>query len=139
MKNKLYSYCALIAIFIAVVISSNLLVFAQHNHQGHDLKSQSAGPSGANNEKLFPVLMDKAMMSMNSGMKAAPMTGDPDHDFAAMMIPHHQGAIDMAKAELLYGKDPLLRRLAQEIIINQQQEIEVMHMRLKKNQTRVAE
>jgi uncharacterized protein (DUF305 family) len=43
-----------------------------------------------------------------------------------MMIPHHQGAIDMAKAELLYGKDPVLRRLAQEIIITQNSEIQVM-------------
>src|SRR5262249_8235977 len=63
-------------------------------------------------------------------MMAAPMTGDPDHDFSAMMIPHHQGAVDMAKAVLLYGKDPVIKRLAQEIIVTQQQEIEVMHLRL---------
>src|SRR5262249_52456154 len=55
---------------------------------------------------------------------------DPDHDFAAMMIPHHQGAVDMAKAVLLHGKDPALRRLAQEIIVTQQQEIAVMRLRL---------
>jgi uncharacterized protein (DUF305 family) len=64
-------------------------------------------------------------------MKNAPMTGDPDHDFAAMMIPHHQGAVDMAKAELIYGKDPVLRRLAQEIVVTQEQEIVVMSTRLK--------
>jgi uncharacterized protein (DUF305 family) len=69
-------------------------------------------------------------------MVSAPMTGDPDHDFAAMMIPHHQAAIDMAKVELLYGKDPVLRRLAQEIIVTQEQEIEVMRMRLKQFKTR---
>jgi len=68
-------------------------------------------------------------------MEKAPMTGDPDHDFAAMMIPHHQGAVDMAKAELLYGKDPVLRRLAQEIIVTQEQEIEVMRLRLKQFKT----
>ena len=136
MKTKVCSYSVLAALFFALVISSDVLVFAQHSHQEHDMQSQPAGTSGAaNNEKSFPVLMDNAMMAMDSGMKAAPMTGDPDHDFAAMMIPHHQGAIDMAKAELLYGKDPVLRRLAQEIIVNQEQEIEVMSMRLKKHKT----
>jgi len=60
------------------------------------------------------------------------MTGDPDHDFAAMMIPHHQGAIDMAKAELLYGRNPVLRRLAQEIIVTQNSEITVMQGELQK-------
>jgi uncharacterized protein (DUF305 family) len=80
--------------------------------------------------------MNEAMTVMDRRMQNAPMTGDPDHDFAAMMIPHHQGAVDMAKAELLYGKDPVLRRLAQEIIVTQEQEIDVMHLRLKqlKNQ-----
>jgi uncharacterized protein (DUF305 family) len=63
-------------------------------------------------------------------MMAAKPTGDPDRDFAAMMIPHHQGAIDMAKVELIYGRDPVLRRLAQGIIVEQQQEIELMHRSL---------
>ena len=52
-----------------------------------------------------------------------PMTGDPDKDFAMMMLPHHQGAIDMAKVELKYGKDPTLRALAEEIIEAQEKEI----------------
>jgi uncharacterized protein (DUF305 family) len=69
---------------------------------------------------------------MDDGMKGAPMTGNPDHDFAAMMIPHHQGAIDMAKAELLYGRDPVLRRLAQEILVTQASEITVMQRELGK-------
>jgi uncharacterized protein (DUF305 family) len=70
------------------------------------------------------------MTLMDLGMKNAPMTGDPDHDFAAMMIPHHQGAVDMAKIELIYGKDPVLQRLAQEIVVTQEQEIVVMSTRL---------
>jgi len=78
----------------------------------------------------FHQLMNQAMTVMDRGMKQAPMAGNPDHDFAAMMIPHHQGAIDMAKVELLYGKDPVLRRLAQEIIVTQQQEIVVMRRQL---------
>ena len=67
---------------------------------------------------------------MDADMMGAPMTGDPDHDLSAMMIPHHQGAIDMAKAFLLHGRDPALRRLAQEIIVTQAQEIDVMKRRL---------
>ena len=93
--------------------------------------STSANSSGSSTGKTFQQLMGEAMTSMDRGMESANMTGDPDHDFAAMMIPHHQGAIDMAKAELLYGKDPAMRRLAQEIIVTQEQEIDVMRMRLK--------
>jgi uncharacterized protein (DUF305 family) len=55
-------------------------------------------------------------------------SGDVDRDFANLMIPHHQGAIDMAKAELLYGKNATLRRIAQKIIIDQQQEIAALRL-----------
>ena len=69
---------------------------------------------------------DQAMMAgmdrMNRAMADAPMTGDADHDFVAMMIPHHQGAISMAQVELRYGRDPTLRRLARAIIAAQQKE-----------------
>ena len=57
---------------------------------------------------------------------ALPYSGDPDRDFAAMMIPHHQGAVEMAEIELRFGHDERLRRLAQGIIIEQRQEIAVM-------------
>jgi len=55
-------------------------------------------------------------------------SGDVDRDFVAMMIPHHQGAIDMARAQLRYGRNEQLRRLAQEIIVSQSQEIAVMRL-----------
>ena len=54
-------------------------------------------------------------------------SGDPDRDFANMMIPHHQGAVDMAELELRFGHNERLKRLAQGIIVEQQQEIAVMH------------
>jgi len=72
--------------------------------------------------------MDDAMQVMHRGMHNAPRTGDPDSDFVNMMIPHHQGAIDMAKTQLMYGKDPQMRRLAQEIITDQQSEIALMQL-----------
>jgi uncharacterized protein (DUF305 family) len=77
--------------------------------------------------------MDTGMKVMDRDMAAAPMTGDIDRDFAAMMIPHHQGAIDMAKAELRYGKDPVIRRLAQEILVDQGSEIDAMLLWMSKN------
>jgi uncharacterized protein (DUF305 family) len=67
-------------------------------------------------------MMD-GMAKMNEAMAKAPMTGDPDRDFVAMMIPHHAGAIDMAKVELQYGKDPAIRKLAKEIVAAQEREI----------------
>jgi uncharacterized protein (DUF305 family) len=70
-----------------------------------------------------------AMDKMMANMDVRP-TGDADTDFAAMMIPHHQGAIDMARAELRYGKNEQLRRIAQEIVVEQQQEIAAMHLAL---------
>src|SRR6266478_8043024 len=81
----------------------------------------------------FMLVMNESMDGMDKRMKSAPMNGDVDHDFATMMMPHHQGAIDMAKGELSYGKDPVMRRLAQEILVDQQSEIDVMNLWLKKN------
>ena len=78
----------------------------------------------------FGTVMAGAMQRMHQAM-AVPSTGDPDRDFAAMMIPHHQGAIDMAQAELRFGNDERLRRLAQGIIVEQRQEIAVMQTILK--------
>ena len=70
---------------------------------------------------------DAAMKKMMSDMAIKP-TGDVDADFVAMMVPHHQGAIDMAVAVLRYGRNQQIRRLAQEIIVTQQQEITAMRL-----------
>jgi len=66
-----------------------------------------------------------AMNRMMTDMSVQP-SGDVDQDFAALMIPHHQGAIEMAQSELRYGRNEQLRRIAQEIIVEQQQEIVAM-------------
>ena len=72
-----------------------------------------------------------SMDKMHMAMGAVKRSGDGDVDFVRLMLPHHQAAIDMAKTQLLYGKDPQMRRLAQEIITDQQLEIELMQRWLK--------
>ncbi len=80
-------------------------------------------------EKQFLAENDEAMNRMMDAMAVHP-TGSVDKDFVAMMVPHHQGAIEMAMAELRYGTNEQLRRIAQEIIVEQQQEIIAMHLAL---------
>jgi hypothetical protein len=80
-------------------------------------------------EAPFMAENDAAMTKMMKDMSVKP-TGDVDRDFVAMMVPHHQGAIDMALAELRYGHDERLRRIAQEIVVEQQQEIAAMRLAL---------
>src|SRR3569833_4402301 len=81
------------------------------------------------NDAEAPFLKENeaAMAKMMAAMAVTP-TGDVDRDFVATMVPHHQGAIEMAQAELRYGHNEQLRRLAQEIIVNQTQEIAVMRL-----------
>ena len=86
----------------------------------------AAAPLPAVNAE-FRHAMDAAMDRMMSDMHVA-SAGDVDRDFVTMMIPHHQGAIDMAVAELKYGSNPQLKRIAQEIIVDQQQEIAAMRV-----------
>jgi YVTN family beta-propeller protein len=114
------------AIFKSLYLSIVLcrICFSARAASSHELaRPISSGPS-------FEQEMAESMSKMDQDMAAAPMTGDANHDFSAMMIPHHQGAIDMAKTFLLHGQDAALRRLAEEIIVTQQQEIQVMRLRL---------
>jgi uncharacterized protein (DUF305 family) len=115
----------IVALTLMLVASIAGIALAQNHH--HD-DANSGRTNSA--DSTFALQMMQAMDRMDSSMRAAKPTDDPDRDFAAMMIPHHQGAIDMAKAELIYGHDPVLRRLAEGIIVEQQQEIELMQRSL---------
>ena len=92
----------------------------------------AAGPHRHGAEQdAFPAAMHRQMRDMMAAMDRASMTGDPDRDFLAMMIPHHQGAIDMARLVLVHGRDPLTQQLAEEIIASQPAEIASMQARLR--------
>jgi uncharacterized protein (DUF305 family) len=79
-------------------------------------------------DKAFAASMQTMMKGMN-----VKRTGKPDKDFVLMMMPHHQGAIDMAKVELQYGTDPEMRQLATDIVTAQEKEIAQMKDWLAKN------
>jgi len=115
---------------VLAALSCILPAVAQQMHAHGHGRPMQAGQAVKSAAAAFAARMGEAMRTMNADMDRAPMTGDPDHDFAAMMVPHHQGAVEMAKAELLYGKNPVLRRLAQEIIVTQGSEISVMQSEL---------
>lgn len=102
-------------------------------HEHHHHADAAAPVFVASTAKSFDALMDDAMAVMEAGMKQAPMNGVSEHDFVTMMMPHHQGAVDMAKALLLYTQDPGLRNLALGIIAEQQNEIKVMQAWLQRH------
>ncbi|NYE58861.1 uncharacterized protein (DUF305 family) [Duganella sp. 1224] len=109
----------------------------QHGGEPAPAPATSAPPVFvASSAKPFAALMDDAMAVMDAGMRQAPMNGDPDHDFVSMMMPHHQGAVDMAKAVLLSTQDPEIRNLALGIIAEQQVEIQVMQAWLQHHPTK---
>ena len=125
-----------------LIVFAAIIVLTTASMQSHQDEAQSATSTVgwppaptmkfvASTEKTFGELTGEAMGVMHRDMHNAEYSGEADHDFVRMMIPHHQGAIDMAKALLLYGKDPQIRRLAQEIITDQQSEIQLMQLWLK--------
>jgi YVTN family beta-propeller protein len=117
MKTELKQFLASTALAVVILLPPFASVSQEH-------------AAKADADPAFARALMESMEVMDKNMMAAPMTGGADHDFCAMMLPHHQGAIDMAKAVLLHGTDPVVRRLAQEIMVTQQQEIEAMRQRL---------
>jgi Domain of unknown function (DUF305) len=113
------------AVFGARVLFAFLAPPLAFAHEPHPAAQQSAATTGE--ERAFLKENDTAMTRMMNAMEVKP-AGDIDRDFVAMMTPHHQGAIDMAVIELRYGKNEQLRRIAQEIIVDQMQEIAAMKL-----------
>ena len=110
-----------LAVAMALLTGS---VLAQPAH-GHDHAAMQADPAPG-----FQADMDAAMARMMQDMHAPGYSGNVDVDFLLMMVPHHAGAIDMARLVLQHGRDPLTRQLAEEIIASQTTEIESMTRRL---------
>ncbi|QDL94342.1 DUF305 domain-containing protein (plasmid) [Paroceanicella profunda] len=121
------------ALFGGALLAGAALALSRLPAAAHDGKMHAApgaDPAALAAEQPFLSRNAEAMDRMMADMAVAP-TGDVDADFVAMMVPHHQGAIDMAKLQLRYGRNQNLRNIAQEIIITQQQEIRAMHYALK--------
>jgi uncharacterized protein (DUF305 family) len=116
----------------ALALAASQAGAQEHHHHGGDVNAQPPA-FVASTAKSFDALMDDAMAVMDAGMKQAPMNGVSEHDFVTMMMPHHQGAVDMAKAVLLYTQDPEIRNLALGIIAEQQNEIRVMQAWLQRH------
>ncbi|MDL2406060.1 DUF305 domain-containing protein [Rhizobium calliandrae] len=123
-KSRSIRHLAVISALTAAALSSAALAFAQ------DVPASQALPSPAiQAEAPYLSENDRAMTKMMNDMAVKP-SGNVDRDFVEMMIPHHQGAIDMAQAYLRYGTNEQLKRIAQEIIVDQQQEIAAMRLAL---------
>ncbi len=115
------------ALLFLVVFSTSLLWSqAPHSHDSTEVSSS-----------YWSELLS-SMDKMHSDMALVKTSGDDDVDFVRLMLPHHQAAIEMAKTLLANGKDPQIRRLAQEIITDQQSEIELMQLWLKEHEHRSA-
>jgi uncharacterized protein (DUF305 family) len=97
----------------------------------HNNGSQDSGNNRRDTATQDWAELIAGMDKMHAAMGSVERSGDSDVDFVRLMLPHHQAAVDMAKTQLLHGKDPQMRRLAQEIITDQQSEIELMQLWLK--------
>lgn len=119
MRKRRWSFTVLLVLLPAIALGAWRQDYSAHS--GMNMAAPAWSDLMASMEK-----MDAAMASVKP-------SGNNDADFVRLMLPHHQAAVDMAKAQLLYGKDPQMRRLAQEIITDQESEIELMQLWLKQH------
>jgi uncharacterized protein (DUF305 family) len=106
------------AILLALIASLTLLAWTR------DIHSHRPNPTIQPGWQELVGSLD----TMHAAMAAVEPSGDSDADFVRLMLPHHQAAIEMAKTQILFGKNPQMRRLAQEIITDQRSEIELMQL-----------
>lgn len=118
----------------ALVLSANSVFANMDEHAMHDSNTNANTNTNITNPMTQEYM--QAMDDMHKPMMDGVMSTDPDVAFVAGMIPHHQGAIDMAKIELKYGKDPEIRALAEQVIKAQEQEIEFMKKWLETHQAK---
>lgn len=118
------------SVLIAAALVMPAYLSSVQSTRADDMKSMNMmmKPAATPADKAFAASMKTMMNNMN-----VKPTGKPDRDFVLMMIPHHQGAIDMAKVELQYGTDAELRQLATDIVAAQEKEIAQMKAWLAKN------
>jgi uncharacterized protein (DUF305 family) len=120
MMTRLFGFALL-----ACILAAGTPAFAQQ--ADHGAHGEAAAAPSTSNEAF-----EAANAKMHRDM-AIPLTGDADADFVRGMIPHHQGAIDMANVVLQHGADPEIKKLAQDIIAAQEKEIAWMKEWLAKN------
>ena len=114
------------ALFTALMLAAAPLMAAETQiHMQHNAQSQTLSP-------MHQAYAD-SMQTMHRDMMQGISANDPDVAFAAGMLPHHQGAVKMAQIELQYGKDPVMRKLAENIIKAQESEIKLMQQWLAKH------
>ena len=108
--------CAMLVVFLCAFG----MPAPQHGSRQHLRKGVTVDPNWS--------ALSSSMEKMHRAMASVEASGDGDVDFVSLMLPHHQAAIDMARIELTFGKDPQLRRLAQEIVTDQESEIQLMRL-----------
>jgi uncharacterized protein (DUF305 family) len=114
-----------------IIIPASALAVGKHVHHMTTSNTAMQDPNWAE--------LMKSMQTMHAAMETAKPSGNDDVDFVNLMLPHHQAAVDMARAELLHGSDPQMRRLAQEIIADQESEIQLMQLWLGRQRTQSKE
>ena len=115
-KKQAIAVGRIVAAVAAIGLAAPLLSLAPANAQGTNHSPQHAGSAAAAGYHA-------AMEKMNRDMAAEPPSGNPDRDFASLMVKHHQSAVDMARVELEHGRDATMRQTAQKVIEDQQREI----------------
>jgi uncharacterized protein (DUF305 family) len=111
---------------LSIIFLAPAMQEVQHDSDTHSGDKLPADPGWSE--------LNSSMDKMHAAMASVEPSGDSDVDFVQLMLPHHEAAIEMARVQLKHGLDPQMRRLAQEIITDQQSEIQLMQLWMKQHQ-----